>query len=303
MNKTVLAVDLGGTNMRMAAVGSDGNILFQTRTSTPSDVNPGGLIGLFSRLAAECRDAIGHEYVICAIAAGVPANINSEGILHNLPNLPSIEGMNLKSDLEREFGVPAVLENDATAAAIGEDWLGASRSVKDSILLTLGTGVGGGIILGNLPVRGMDGTAGKIGHMNVEPEGVPCGCGSRGCIEQYASATAIVRLAREAGLDAATSQQVYEARTAGDPKATGVFNKVGYYLGITIGDLLNLLNPEMVLIGGGAAGAWDAFIEPMTAEIRERAFSEPVRRAQIVRSELGDNAGILGAARSALLSL
>src|SRR6187399_1075180 len=130
MNKTVLAVDLGGTNMRMAAVGSDGNILFQTRTSTPGDVNPGGLIGLFSRLAAECRDAIGHEFVICAIAAGVPANINSEGILHNLPNLPSIEGMNLKSDLERAFGVPAVLENDATAAAIGEDWLGASRSVK-----------------------------------------------------------------------------------------------------------------------------------------------------------------------------
>jgi glucokinase len=211
--------------------------------------------------------------------------------------------MDLKKELFDRFHLPVVLENDATAAAIGESWLGAARDLSDSIQITLGTGVGGGVVLNNEPFRGVDGTAGEIGHICVEPDGHPCGCGSNGCIEQYASATALVRMAREAGLDVAKSFEVYNLAMDGNEQAIAVFRKMGRYLGITIAGLLNLLNPEIVVLGGGAAAGWDAFIEPVTAEIEYRAFAAPAARAKIVRSELGDNAGILGVARSAFLSM
>ena len=303
MNKVVLAVDLGGTNLRMAAVRDEGEILHLAKTPTPREFSPDLLMQLFGDLADECRAAIGPDRPIAAIGAGVPANVNTDGILRNLPNLPLLDGMHLKMDLTSKFSLPAVVENDATAAAIGENWLGASRDVNDSILITLGTGVGGGIIINNEPLRGIDGTAGKIGHMCVEPDGVPCGCGSHGCIEQYASATAMVRMAREAGLDVKSSHEVYNASMDGDERARAVFLKMGTYLGITVGSLLNALNPEMVVIGGGAAAGWDAFSEHLKSETRRRAFSEPADRAVIVRSELGDNAGILGSARSAFLNV
>ena len=303
MNNVVLAVDLGGTNLRMAAVREDGHILHLAKTPTPREFSPNLLMELFETLADECRSAIPAGLNIAAIGAGVPANVNTDGILRNLPNLPLLAGMHLKTDLTSKFDVPAVVENDATAAAIGENWLGASKDVHDSILITLGTGVGGGIIINNEPLRGIDGTAGKIGHMCVEPDGAPCGCGSYGCIEQYASATALVRMAREAGMDVTSSRDVYDASIGGDEKARSVFLRMGTLLGITVGGLLNALNPEMVVIGGGAAAGWDAFSEHLKSEVRRRAFSEPANRAVIMRSELGDNAGILGSARSAFANI
>ena len=245
------------------------------------------------------------KYAICGIAfaSPAPAAKDGDGLLTKLPNLPSLNGMNLKKALFDRFGLPVTLENDATAAAIGENWLGAARACYDSIQITLGTGVGGGIIINNEPFRGIDGTAGEIGHICVEPDGHPCGCGSNGCIEQYASATAIVRMARESGLEMSRSSEVYDAAMGGNEQAISVFNKMGRYLGITIAGLLNLLNPEMVILSGGAAAGWDAFIEPLHNEIQYRAFAAPAARAKIVRSELGDNAGILGVARSAFLSM
>jgi len=302
MNKIVLAVDLGGTNLRMAAVGDDGAILSHARMPTPRDGGPSALIDALEALAAECRAGLAEGQKIAAIGIGAPANVGPQhGILKNLPNLPQLEGMDLKGGLTERFQIPVTLENDATAAAIGENWLGASRNVKDSIMVTLGTGVGGGVILKNEPVRGIDGTAGKIGHICVEPDGAPCKCGSHGCIEQYASATALVRMAKEAGLDVANSFDVYKLAQSGDAAALSVFEKMGRYLGITLAGLVNVLNPEMIIVGGGAAASWDAFIDHVRAEICERAFDEPADRAQIVRSKLGDNAGILGAAKSALM--
>ena len=305
MNDAILAVDLGGTNMRMAAVTRDGSILHTARDSTPKSVSPEQLIDLTSKLADECRSFIGDSYAICGIAfaSPAPAAKDGEGVLTKLPNLPSLNGMNLKTTLFDRFHLPVTLENDATAAAIGEDWLGAARSCLDSIQITLGTGVGGGIIINNEPFRGTDGTAGEIGHICVEPDGHPCGCGSNGCIEQYASATAIVRMGREAGLEMTRSVEIYKAAMDGHEQARAVYHKMGRYLGITIAGLLNLLNPEMVVLGGGAAAGWDAFIDPLKAEVKYRAFAAPAARARIVRSELGDNAGILGVARSAFLSM
>jgi glucokinase len=225
------------------------------------------------------------------------------------PNVPSINGFRMGAALEHELNLPVLLENDANAAAIGESWLGASRTVKNSILVTLGTGVGGGIIIDGNVLRGVDGTAAEIGHICVEPFGAPCGCGSRGCVEQYASATAIVRLTQE---NAArypksdlpnkrrlTSADVYEAGKMGDELALEVFRQLGFYLGLALAGLVNVLNPEMIVIGGGAAAGWDLFIGHLKETVRERAYPEPTERARVERALCGDDAGILGAARLA----
>ena len=213
---------------------------------------------------------IGAEKALAGIALAVPATFNAaDGILTKLPNLPSLIGMNLKADLAAKFGLPVTLENDATAAAIGEHWRGASRGVASSILITLGTGIGGGIIIDGRPLRGLDGTAGEIGHICVEPAGHPCGCGSHGCVEQYASATAIVRMAME--MRAAlppfeqtdpewhTALQVYQAGIASSTLALSVFERMGFYLGLSVSGLVNALNPEMIVIGGGVSAGWDLF--------------------------------------------
>jgi glucokinase len=300
MSQIVLAVDLGGTNIRMAAVNRDGNILQHAKRPTPHQLTPETLLDLTNQLAGDC----GFERTKPdAIAFAPPANVGADGIIRNLPNLPLLDGFGLKAALQDEFGIPAVVENDATAAAIGENWLGASKAVNNSIMVTLGTGVGGGIIIDGEPLRGVDGGAGKIGHITVEPDGHPCGCGSRGCVEQYASATAITRMANESGLTASNSHDVYDAFTSGNERAIDVFRKMGRYLGIMLGGLVNTLNPEIIVIGGGAAAAWPAFNEHVRGELDFRAFPEPAKRARLVHSQLGDDAGILGAARSAFLTL
>ena len=304
MNEIVLSADLGGTNLRMATVTASGEVLHVARGKTPANVSPAQLLDITEDLSVECRNAIGSEWPVkgMGFASPAPASKNCEGVLTKLPNLPSLNGMNLAAELGKRFSLPVTLENDATAAAIGEHWLGASRSVGDSIMLTLGTGVGGGLILDGEPFRGVDGTAGEIGHIVVEPEGHPCGCGGRGCIEQYASATAIVRIARESGLPYETSVDIYKAAEGGDESAQRVFKTMGKYLGIALAGIVNVLNPEMIVIGGGVAAGWSAFIEPLRSEIAARAFEAPAKRAVLVRSSLGDMAGLLGVARSAFRS-
>ena len=300
MDRIVLAVDLGGTNIRMAAVTVDGDIRQHAKRPTPDEFSPDDLLTLTQELVIDCGfETTGPS----AIAFAPPANVGADGVIRNLPNLPLLDGFALKDALERKFNVPAVVENDATAAAIGESWLAASKGVDNSIMVTLGTGVGGGIIVDDRPLRGLDGGAGKIGHIAVEPDGHPCGCGSRGCVEQYASATAIARMAQEAGMTVDDSRQVYDSYLNGDDRARDVFQKMGRYLGIMLGGLVNALNPEIIVIGGGAAASWDAFQQHVRSEIDFRAFPEPAKRAQLVRSQLGDNAGILGAARSAFIRL
>jgi glucokinase len=190
--------------------------------------------------------------------------------------------------------------------------LGAAKNFQNLICVTLGTGVGGGIVLDGKLLRGADGTAGEIGHICVEPLGAVCGCGSRGCVEQYASATAIARIAQELlekfpesklNKKFFSSLEIYEAGNKGDALALEVFRQQGFYMGIVLGGLINVLNPEIIVIGGGAAAAWNLFQPPLLEQMFKSAYSEPASRVKIVRAECGDDAGILGVARLAFEKL
>jgi glucokinase len=308
MKQVVLAADLGGTNLRVAAVDSDGRILYRARRETPSAERAEEIVSIISEAAKECLENV--EDNVKAIAAAVPAIIDfANGITLRLPNIPALNNFRLAAALEGALKLPCILENDANAAAIGENWLGASKDLKNSILVTLGTGIGGGIIIDGKIYRGAKGTAGEIGHICVEPFGAPCGCGARGCVEQYASATAIVRMAvelqnrfPETELSKKTdlsALDIYECGKRGDNLALEVFRLQGFYLGIVLADLINIFNPEAFIIGGGAASGWDLFINETTKQISERAYREPAKHAKLIRAELGDDAGILGAARVA----
>lgn len=299
--------------MRMAAVDRDGNILHRTKGPTPRSSDGEAILGAIVKLGEDSRKHL-DEYRIVAVATAVPGTIDFEnGIVTTAPNLPELDGCRMADELHGRLGIKAILENDANAAAVGEHWLGGSKGVENSIMVTLGTGVGGGIHVNGELIRGLDGTAGEIGHINVEPEGYQCGCGSRGCVEQYSSATAVVRLAKELAkdepgsalndLDEITSEEVYEVALGGDSAAREVFRQQGYYLGIMLAGLVNTLNPEAIVIGGGASGSWDLFYPHMKKEIMARCYKEPAERARITRSQLGDDAGILGAASLGIRSV
>lgn len=310
MKEIVLAADLGGTNLRMAAVDGEGTVLYRTRRETARDARrPDDIVRQIVEAAKECKANCPGDSVI-AFAAAVPGTVSTErGAIMKAPNLPALDNFRLGAALEHDLNVRTILENDANAAALGEAWRGAARGFNNSICVTLGTGVGGGIIIDNKILRGVDGTAGEIGHICVELFGTPCGCGSRGCVEQYASATAVARQTKELAAHypkselpdkmQLTAKDVFEAGQAGDELALEVFRRQGFYLGIALAGLINVLNPETIVIGGGAAAGWNLFLPHLRETVEARAYAEPARRARIVRAECGDDAGILGAARLA----
>lgn len=298
----VFAVDLGGTHLRSAAVDENGNIHDRKKSSTPDTSNPDEIVKAIVNAARACEK----EASIASTCVAVPGTVNVEtGTVLTIPNVRSLKGFNLAGALQRELHHPVIIENDANAAAMGELWKGAARDISTMICITLGTGVGGGIILDGKLWRGVDGSAGEIGHTTVEPHGgVICGCGSEGCLEVYASATALVRMLKETDSpprDVAdvSAEKIYRAAKDGDPVAVKVFRQMGEYLGIGLAILVNILNPEMIVIGGGVANAWELFGEPALQEMRNRAFPLPGSRVKVRPAECGDNAGLLGAARLA----
>jgi glucokinase len=312
MREIVLATDLGGTNLRMAAVDKDGNILYRTKERTPRSTDGRAILDAIVGMGEECRVKLSSDKLV-AVATAVPGTIEFEtGVITAAPNLSELNGFAMAEELRMRLGLVAVLENDANAAAVGENWLGASKGVGNSVMVTLGTGVGGGIFVNGEVIRGKDGTAGEIGHINVEPDGYPCGCGSHGCVEQYSSASAVVRMGKEfakehpdsalnTGSDLA-AEEIYEMALAGDKAANEIFRRQGYYLGIMLAGVINTLNPEAIIIGGGASGSWDLFSPHLVSEMKARSYKEPAERVKIGRSKLGDDAGILGGVRLGFLS-
>ncbi|MGD9564089.1 MAG: ROK family protein [Pyrinomonadaceae bacterium] len=305
MDEFVLAGDLGGTNLRVAAVDAEGRILFRTEAPTPRHTDETKIVEATAGLVNQCRERLSGE--VSGFAFAIPAIMSAEERrIFSCPNLPEMDGTDLAGSLEAALGIDVILENDANAAALGEYWLGASRGCISSICVTLGTGVGGGIILNGKLHSGPDGTAGEVGHMCVEPLGPRCGCGSNGCLEQFSSASAIVRMAsdlRSSFPDTKLpadgrfdAREVFLLGVDGDRLCVEVFRRAGAYLGIALAGLINALNPEAIVIGGGAAEGWDLFIDATRAEIAKRAFRQPAERARIVRASLGSDAGIVGTA-------
>lgn len=306
------AADLGGTHLRVATVDRSGKIYCREMQPTPRAEKPNEIVRALIDAVHKCeRSTIEQGGAISAISVVVPGTVNiSEGVVVKAPNVPCLDGFRLAAALESELDWPVILENDANAAAVGEMWRGAGQGYRTLICVTLGTGVGGGIILDGKLWRGVDGSAGEIGHIGVDPfAGVPCMCGSRGCLEVYASATAIVRMTREARpnyptsilhhTENLTSEKIYQAGREGDELAIEVFRRMGVYLGIGLASLINVLNPEIVVIGGGLANGWDLFEKHMHQQVIERAFPIPAGRVKILRAQCGDDAGLLGAARLA----
>lgn len=310
--EVVFAADLGGTHLRVATVDRNGKIYYRQMQPTPQAEKPNEIVRALVDAVHACeRKTAELGGSISALSVAVPGTVNvAEGLVVTAPNVPCLDGFRLGEALESELEWPVILENDANAAAIGEMWRGAGRGYQTLICVTLGTGVGGGIILDGKLWRGADGSAGEIGHIGVDPfAGVACLCGSHGCLEVYASATAIVRMTREARLrypgsilhnsEDLTSQRIYQSGREGDELAIEVFQRMGVYLGIGLASLINVLNPEIIVIGGGLSNGWDLFEKHMHQQVIERAFPIPARRVKIVRAECGDDAGLLGAARLA----
>jgi glucokinase len=339
-----IGVDLGGTNLRIAAVSASGEMLEKVTLGTKLALGRDHVIDEMCSAIQRLSGKYKATGAFLGAGIGVPGLIDLQtGMMRKAVNLPGWENYPARAEIERRLSARVVLENDARVAALGEQWLGVARGVPNMAMLTLGTGIGGGIVLGEKIWHGMNGMAGEFGHVTVEPEGYPCACGNRGCSERYASASALLRMAREAvasgqapSLAGAASadaefgaKSIYSLAIQGDEAARRIFRTFGRYLGILLADLVNVLNLEMYVIGGGASSAWDAFAPTMFEELRQRSIvyaatapTDPLRDSSrkeegasaqtasrsgqetvITRAVLGSDAGLYGAARVAVTAV
>ena len=306
MDRAVIGVDLGGTNLRSAILTENGDILDKRKRATlASEGHQKVIQRLIDDITALQAGAQARGIHIAAVGVGAPGVIHSDtGVVIKSPNFPDWNEVPLKKKLEQGIGIPVFVENDANAAAFGEHRRGAGKDAGSLIFITLGTGVGGGIILNGGIWHGADGMAGEIGHMTILPDGRICGCGNHGCLEMYASSRGIIMsyseaLVREGVVGPPgeiTSEMIYDAAENGDQRAVAVMEQMGRSLGIGIANLINIFNPEMVVIGGGVREAWPLFIQAAKREILQRAFAFPAERTKLVPSVLGDDAGMVGAA-------
>src|SRR5271165_748040 len=308
-----IGVDLGGTNLRIAAVDGDGKFLEKLTLGTEVQRGRDHVIGEMCSAIESLRVKYRDSGQLGGIGVGVPGFIDMDtGTVVRSPNLPDWVNFPVREEIERKLGTTVILENDANSAAMGEKWLGAGRNMDSMAMYTLGTGVGGGLVFNGHLWHGMTGMAGELGHINVEPEGHLCGCGSRGCLEQYASATAIVRMAHEAIASGNASDLTEGARGSLEFTAKRIYQKVGRALAIGIGGMVNALNLPMYVIGGGVASAWEAFAPTMFEEMKVRSSIYSItapdhvgrdgKHTVVTIALLGSEAGLYGAARLPMLN-
>lgn len=309
-NETVyIGIDLGGTTIKGALVSQRGDILHETRVETEqkqSDALLKQILDLARALNSQAEERA------AAIGVGVPGLVNTRtNRIEVLPNLPEISDTDIPALLTSELGLPAAIDNDANLAAYAELHAGAAQGKRDVFVVTLGTGIGSGIIIDGKIYRGAKGFAGEFGHMTIDPEGIECGCGNIGCLETIASGPNIVRRMRERLFRDRTSslstlalprdreltaEDIGIAALKGDEMAQLMMERTGMFLGIALAAVVNLLNVEMIVLGGGVMEAGDLILKPTTSEVRRRAFPPSFRDCEIVKAELGPKAGVIGAA-------
>jgi glucokinase len=299
-----IGVDVGGTKIAAAVVTPEGEVLNEVRY--PSSGPKERLLSSMARSVNEVRDG----FEVGGVCLAVPGTVSTvENKIIDAPNLHAIEGIPLKDELEERTGLTTTVENDANAAAWGEFRFGAGSEVSHLIFITLGTGVGGGVISHGVLLRGAQGAGGELGHITIQATGPRCGCGNHGCLEALASGTAIARRAREVASeepDSALGQLAVERAVLGedvaglarqgDEAAISVLRETGVWLGIGLAGFVNVFNPEVIAIGGGAARAGDLILDAARHEVRLRAMSPSRDLVKIKEATLGADSGVLGAA-------
>jgi glucokinase len=304
----VFGVDIGGTDIKLGIVTEDGQIRDSGKIPTEPSRGPEAAA---SRAAAWLAEHARGPDPVVAAGIGCAGLIDGErGYLHTSPNLAGWHDVPLRSIFEKALGRPVIVENDANAAAYGEWAKGAGAGMRNFVCLTLGTGVGGGIVLNGELYRGSSGFAGEIGHTVILADGPPCTCGNRGCLEAIISAKAIVARALEMlrssgemrpGWDCAcTVEMLAHAAEAGDAIAVAVLAETGRYLGIGLTNVVHVLAPEAIAIGGGVAGAGDFILDPARATLRDCVMDEVMVSVRIVRARLGNKASFIGVSLLAL---
>lgn len=314
--RCIVGVDLGGTNLVVGAMRVDGSERFATHTiPTRADLGADAVVARIAQLieqviAETCAATSRTRADFLGVGIGSPGPLDREtGVVIFTPNL-GWRDFPLRDRVQEAVQLPATLDNDANCATLGEWWIGAARGARHVVGLTLGTGIGGGLILDGRLYHGASDVAGELGHMTIDSTGRRCGCGNYGCLEAYASGPAIAERAREAlaggepsrlpelvegDLARLTAAQVYAAAHQGDPLAVQVVRDTARFLGTGVANLLNAFNPEVVVLAGGVAQAGDALFEPMRAEVRRRAFKPAVDACRIVPGVLQGTAGVVGA--------
>jgi glucokinase len=303
-----IGVDVGGTKIAAGVVDENGAILARTRVPTPAD--PQWAVGAIADAIKELRQ----DHEVVAVGVGAPGYIDRDrSTVLMAPNI-AWENEPLKTRIEDLVHLPTVIENDANAAAWGEFRFGAAASHQDMVMVTVGTGIGGGIVIEGRMHRGSFGVAGEIGHLNMVPDGLPCGCGSKGCWEQYGSGRALRRYGREAAAadpvggkrllelnegvaDTITGSQITQAAQEGDPMALDVYDELADWLGRGLADLASLFDPAVFVLGGGVSDSGRLLLDPVAKSFEKYLIGGVHRpRAEVVLATIGSGAGIIGAA-------
>ncbi len=315
-SRYIVGVDLGGTNVVVGAMSADGASQFAmhtipTRAELGADSVVERMVQLIERVIAETRAATGASRDrFLGVGIGSPGPLDRKrGLVIFTPNL-GWRDFPLRDRVQDGVKLPATLDNDANCATLGEWWIGAAKGARDVVGLTIGTGIGGGLILDGRLYHGASDVAGELGHATIDSTGRRCGCGNYGCLEAYASGPAIAERAREAlaggeesimpamvqgDLAKLTAALVYEAARRDDDLALHVVRETARFLGAGVANLLNIFNPEVVVLAGGVTQAGDALFEPLRAEVRRRAFKPAVDACRIVPGALEGTAGVVGA--------
>lgn len=304
--KSAIGVDIGGTNIKAVHISQEGKIISSIIEPTPSARE--GSSEKIKGILMKIFEGICKNNDISGIGFGIAGLIDRKnGAVIESPNIPLINGFPVKDIFEREFSLPVVVENDANTYAYGEKWIGTGKNFDNFAVLTLGTGLGGGIIYKGELFEG----AAEIGHMVIEPEGRFCTCGGFGCLESYASGRAIIDRvisSLERGIESKlikccdgnfykiTPELVFKTALEGDNLSREVFREFGRYLGIGIANLVNIFSPEAVILGGGLIGAWDLFIEELQKELLKRGLKPLSNNVKILKATLKEDGGSIGAA-------
>jgi len=307
-----VGVDFGGTNVKVGLVSSTGRVEAIRVLASQEVGRPARFVASVSEAVGRLSRSVGERpSTLRGVGVGVPGPVDvRRDVVECLVNVPGWRGVPLRRLLERRLRCRCAVDNDANLAALGEFAFGAGRGAACLVCLTLGTGVGGGLVLDGSLVHGAGGAAGEVGHMVIDPRGPRCGCGARGCLEAHVGTAALLRMGRRALRQGAgplrrlsqasggglTPELLSRAARLGDARAQRIWTAFGRWLGIGVANLVNLLNPDRVVLGGGVAGAWSLFYPSLSRTVRAQALGPAVRAVRVVRARLGTRAGVVGAA-------